>query len=338
MIDPQEILVPEELIAQVPAIPRDASRLLILDKKSGEIKEDIFRNLGQYLSPHSVIVLNETKVVPARLPARTESGSLVELLYLRAGEHTFFALSPKKLHESDVLLLGNHELKVRRAVHGEYEILPSFAISELSNILENIGITPLPPYIKNNTHTEPELRLKYQTVFAKKPGSIAAPTASLHFTPELLASLESAGHTLAYVTLHVGMGTFMNPTAEQIKSSTLHEEWYEISHETARLINVCKEAGRAIIPVGTTALRTIESASTDAGVVEAKSGTTNLFIQPGYTFKITDHMITNFHVPRSSLRMLVAAFAGAENIVHSYEYAIEKKFRFYSFGDAMLIL
>ncbi len=338
MSDFLSLPVPEELIANVPAFPRDSSRLLILERTTGHIQEDIFRNLGNYLPPHSVLVLNETKVVPARLPARTESGTPVELLYLRHSEKTFFALSPKKLHESDVLLFGIHELKVRHASHGEYEILPSFPISDLPGILESRGTTPIPPYIKNNPHSEEERREKYQTVFAKTAGSVAAPTASLHFTPELLTSLEAAGHTLVFVTLHVGMGTFMNPTPDQIKSSILHEEWYEMSEETVRLINVCKAAGRPIIPVGTTALRTLESATSGAGLAEAKSGMTNLFIQPGYTFKMTDRMITNFHVPNSSLRMLVQAFAGEENVVHSYEHAIANKFRFYSFGDAMLIL
>ena len=321
VIDPQDILVPEECIAHVPAIPRDASRLLILERKSGAIREDIFRNIGEYLPAHSVLILNETKVLPARIFAKTEAGSLVELLYVRHGENTFFALSPKKLHESDVLLLGTHELKVRRATQGEYEILPSFPLSDLPTILEQQGVTPLPPYIKQATLTEPERRKAYQTVFATSAGS-----------------LEARGHTLIFVTLHVGRGTFMNPTKEQIEHKVLHEEWFEMSAEAARVMNLCRAAGRPIIPVGTTALRTIETTTDDAGITQAKSGTTNLFIQPGYHFKTTDHMITNFHVPHSSLRMLVTAFAGAENIVHSYEYAIAHKFRFYSFGDAMLIL
>lgn len=338
MIDPIAIPVPEALIAHVPAHPRDASRLLVLNRKTGAIREDIFRHIGRYLPPRSVLVLNETKVVPARIPARTESGTIVELLYTRETEKTFFALSPKRLNESDTLLLGPHELKVRKASQGEYEVFPSFPLRELPAVLEAFGTTPVPPYIRNHELPESTLRQRYQTVFAKSPGSIAAPTASLHFTPELLASLEENGHTIVLVTLHVGLGTFMHPTKEQIDSGRLHEEWYEVSHEAARTINVCREAGRPVIPVGTTALRTIETAADEKGILQAGSGTTNIFIKPGYQFKITDGMITNFHVPNSSLRMLVVAFAGSQNVVQSYEYAIANSFRFYSFGDAMLIL
>jgi len=330
--------VPEELIAQTPAIPRDSSRLLVLEKNSGKISEDTFRNIGKYLPPKSVLVLNKTKVVPARVRVTTESGSVIELLYTRHDERNVFALSPKKLKANDVLHFGNHKLIVKDFLNAEYKLEPNFDMAELPKILETYGNTPIPPYIKNSKLPEAELRVKYQTVFAKTSGSVAAPTASLHFTPELLDSLKKAGHTLVFVTLHVGTGTFMNPTAEQIKKGILHEEWFEISSETAQVINACHDAGRKIIPVGTTALRTLETIADESGVLREASGTTDIFIKPGYHFKIADAMITNFHVPNSSLRMLVAAFAGEENMLKSYNYAIANRFRFFSFGDAMLII
>lgn len=331
--------LPPELIANAPAVPRDSARLVVAKQTTNEYAWDTFAHIAHYLPQNAVLVMNQTKVIPARLPLKRSTGGKVEVLYLATRDDRIVVLANRTLELGEKLVLANGAYFSVQARDGKSWLLkPSFPLAELPQIFEDFGKTPIPPYIKHCPLSERELRREYQTVFAKEAGSVAAPTASLHFTPELLRSIAARGITLAYVTLHVNLGTFAPLTDAQMIAEKLHEEWYEIDINTAALISDAKAAGRPIIAVGTTAVRTLESACDTHGNITKPRGTTDLFIREGYTFKMVSGMITNFHVPRSSLMMLVAAFIGRERLLHLYAQAIEKKCRFYSFGDGMLLL
>jgi S-adenosylmethionine:tRNA ribosyltransferase-isomerase len=379
-------------IATEPAEPRDSAKLLVYRRDTGERVFDTFANIGEYLPANSVLVLNDTKVFPARLHCRKKTGGRVEVFYV--GEVKSKKEKEKKddgrkddetptpggrtadgraerppttddLQVTDgyILALTNHFLEIGEKVFltpeiwfeclGKedkiYTLRPSFPISDVQAIFQEYGETPIPPYIKNTKLSENELREKYQTVFAKNTGSTAAPTASLHFTDELLEKLKRRGIQIEFVTLHVNLGTFAPLTDEALATGKLHKEWYEVSEKTATALLKAKKEGRPIIAVGTTAVRTLEEwakilyggqSSVRRTVLRSEccTGETQLFIQPGYEFKFIDGMITNFHVPKSSLLMLVSAFVGREKLFELYQEAMKRDFRLFSFGDGMLLL
>lgn len=330
--------LPVSLIAQNPASPRDNARLLVYNRKTKEVFLDKFKNLIDYLPHNSVLVFNKTKVIPARLYVKKESGGKIELLYINHDSKYVYALSNKTLEPKTKLYLNQ---KIIFEVIGkkgkEYKIFPSFKTSKTFQILDKCGITPLPPYIKNSELNEQDIKKEYQAIFARIKGSVAAPTASLHFTKNLLKKIEDAGHKIYFITLHVNLGTFAPLTEEQFKDKKLHGEWFEMNKKTAEALNNAKEKGCSIISVGTTVTRTLESACVKPGKIERLSGTTNLFIDKNYELKFTDSVITNFHVPKSSLLMLVSAFTERETLFNLYNLAIKKNFRFFSFGDGMFI-
>jgi S-adenosylmethionine:tRNA ribosyltransferase-isomerase len=328
--------LPQELIAQDPLEDRSASRLLMVDKNTGETKHEIFRNIVDYLSPGDCLVLNNTKVLPARLiGVKEETGASIEVLLLKRREGNIWETLVKpgkkakpgtRLSFGDGLLTGE-VLEIveegNRLIRFSYEGI-------FEEVLDRLGEMPLPPYI---THKLQD-KNRYQTVYAKYDGSAAAPTAGLHFTEELLHRIEEKGVRLAYVTLHVGLGTFRPVKAENVLEHHMHSEYYQISAEAAAAINETKKKGGRIICVGTTSCRTIESAADDKGHLEECCGNTEIFIYPGYRFKVLDCLITNFHLPESTLVMLVSALAGREHVLAAYEEAIREKYRFFSFGDA----
>jgi len=331
--------LPPEYIAQTPVEPRDASRLLILDRKSGEVKHANFYQLGEYLSNLDVLVINETRVIPARLYARkTPTGGWVELLLLhREDDRTWEALvGGKGMVVGRRLRLENGpEAEVVAVLDGPLRLI-RFE-SGLNDYLQESGHVPLPPYIHEPLN-DPE---RYQTVYARLPGSAAAPTAGLHFTPRLIEELHERGVRFAYLTLHVGLDTFAPVTEEYPEEHKIHTEWCQLDPQVAATINQARQEGGRIIAVGTTSVRTLESAAREAGklhIVTPFEGPTDLFILPGFKFKAVDAMVTNFHLPRSTLLMLVSAFAGRERMLTAYEIAKQEGYRFYSFGDAMLIL
>lgn len=337
--------LPESSIAQTPAEPRDSSRLLVLHRETGEIEHKIFRDVRDYLKAGDLLVLNQTRVIPARIFAHKETGGKVELLLLRRRDELTW--------ES---LVGGKGLRVGKSVQVENgpkaEILEILEGSErlikfsepIEPYFSQVGNVPLPPYIHEKL-SDPE---RYQTVFAKEPGSAAAPTAGLHFTPQLLDEIKAMGVKVAYVTLHVGLDTFAPVNEDDPEEHKIHSEWCELPQETADLINEAKRNGGRVVAVGTTSVRTLESAGQSAifdhGYSNAEyrissfTGSTTLFILPGYQFKVVDVMITNFHLPKSTLLMLVSAFAGREKVLETYNLAIQNGYRFYSFGDAMLIV
>lgn len=332
--------LPEELIAQDPLEDRSASRLLVLDKETGEVSHHIFREVVDYLRPGDCLVLNNTKVIPARLLGfREGTGAHVEVLLLkrREGDVWETLVRPgKKCRPGTRLVFGDGLLKAEvletveegnRLIHFEYQGI-------WEELLDKLGEMPLPPYI---THKLQD-RSRYQTVYAKYEGSAAAPTAGLHFTRELLEKIEQKGVHIVYVTLHVGLGTFRPVKEENVLEHHMHSEFYQVSGEAAEQINAVKEQGGRVICVGTTSCRTLESAAGEDGRVRAGSGNTEIFIYPGYRFKVLDALITNFHLPESTLVMLVSALAGREKVLAAYEEAIRERYRFFSFGDAMLIL
>ncbi len=283
--------------------------------------------------------MNQTKVIPARLLVRKPTGGLARILYLGATGGDLRFLSDRKLRPSSRLeLTPKLTLQVLRRHAGEYVLRPSFPLNRLHSVLARYGRTPIPPYIKNSPLKEVELRREYQTVFAKTPGSVAAPTAALHFTPGLLRRLKREGVSVKFVTLHVNLGTFAPLTEENLETGKLHPESYLIDETTANFLNGVKRSGRPIIAVGTTSARTLESASDATGRLRRLSGETRLFIRPKYKFKFVDGLLTNFHVPRSSLLMLVAALVGKEKLMRLYRQAIRRRFRLFSFGDAMLLV
>lgn len=332
---------PEALIAQKPASPRDSAKLLVYDRKNESVIETTFAHIGEYLPKNAILVFNQTKVFPARLTVIKPTGGAARILYIDNNDELIRVMSDRKLIVgTDVHIAKDLILTVVRQEEKYYFLRPLFPLKTINAIFEQYGQTPIPPYIKESPLKESELRKKYQTVFAKHAGSVAAPTASLHFTNRLLKKLQRQGFDIRFVTLHVNIGTFAPLTQEHIDTGALHTESYEIDKKTAAFLNKGKAQGRSIIGVGTTVVRTLESACTEpaeAGQLKRLSGDTNIFIKEGYRFKFIDAMVTNFHVPQSSLLMLVAALIGKEKLFELYRLAIKHKFRFFSFGDGMLL-
>lgn len=332
--------LPEELIAQEPLIERDTSRLLVLDKKSGEIKHRTFRDIMKYFKKGDCLVLNNTRVIPARLfGVKKETGGNIEFLLLKRMEKDIWEvlLRPgKKAKVGARFTFGQGELEaeILDVVEGGNRIVKFYYEGIFETVLDKLGNMPLPPYITKTL----EDKERYQTVFSKNEGSAAAPTAGLHFTPELLNEIEGMGVKLAYITLHVGLGTFRPVKVENILEHTMHSEYFDVSTETAEVINNAKAAGGKIICVGTTSTRTLESITDANGKIKPGSGWTDIFIYPSYEFKIVDALITNFHLPESTLVMLVSALAGRDHVINAYNEAVKEKYRFFSFGDAMLII
>lgn len=330
--------VPEELIAQSPAKPRDAARLLVYNRSEDSITLDTFRGLPRYLPSKSVLVFNQTRVIPARLWCTKATGGKVQVFYLGHDDRFLYALCDRALAlGAQIRFDATHVFTVRDYRDCTYSFETSFPIQRVVEIFERHGTTPIPPYIKHSPLSERSLRVQYQTVFAKQKGSVAAPTASLHFTPRLMKALQRAGHSVVFVTLHVGLGTFASVTDEQLASGRLHEEYFEIDATSARILMEAKQQRRTIIAVGTTVARTLESAADERGVLRRLQGTTDIFIRDSYTWKFVDSLITNFHVPRSSLMMLVATLVGRKRLLEIYDYAIRHWLRLFSFGDGMLI-
>lgn len=332
--------LPDELIAQKPLQKRSASRLMVVDPRSKQMAHRQFSEIASYLRPGDCLVLNDTRVIPARLfGVKDKTGAKIELLLLNQVEgdkwHTLVKPA-KRVQKGTVVHFGEGKLKavcteVFEEGRREFEFLYDGIFYELLN---ELGEMPLPPYIKEQL-TERE---RYQTVYAKREGSAAAPTAGLHFTKQLLTDIEANGVNLAYVTLHVGLGTFRPVTTDRVEDHKMHAEFYHISEDTASLLNKTKESGGRIIAVGTTTTRTLETIVQKKGRFEADSGWTDIFIYPGYQFQAIDGMITNFHLPKSTLVMLVSALAGRDLILEAYREAVSQRYRFFSFGDAMLIL
>ncbi len=339
--------LPPALIAQQPAEVRGGSRLLVFKRSSGEVVDSSFGRIGEYLSSGDCLVLNDTKVLAARFFCRRKSGGKLEGLFLAESEKGIW----------EIMLKGAGRLKAGESIYLRDREKNDFCEAVFlgktgrggcklkiekeggaESILEETGFAPLPPYIKRGDNAAQDRmdKERYQTVYAREEGAVAAPTAGLHFTKELIGELKKMGVSFAYVTLHVGTGTFRLITSENIEEHEIHNERFSIDEENAGIINTAKKEGRRIVAVGTTCVRTLEAASV-SGHIEAVSGSTKLFIMPGYKFKIVDAMITNFHLPRSTLLALVAAFAGLENILGAYRHAAEQRYSFYSYGDAMLI-
>lgn len=333
--------LPEQLIAQTPLPDRSASRLLTLNKVSGEISHEVFSSVIDYLQPGDTLVLNDTKVIPARLfGVKEDTGAKAEVLLLKnlSGDRWEALVKPgKKLRKGNVIVFGEGRLRAiveeegemgARTLNFEYEGI-------FNEILDSLGQMPLPPYIKEKL----EDKDRYQTVYARHEGSAAAPTAGLHFTEELLEQIKRKGVDIAFITLHVGLGTFRPMSVENVEDHVMHEEYYILPAETAELLNRTRERGGRIIPVGTTSCRTLETVGNrcGGGPLTETSGWTGIFIYPGYEFKVVDGLITNFHLPKSTLVMLVSALAGRERIMAAYQEAIEREYRFFSFGDAMFI-
>lgn len=331
--------LPEELIAQDPLEDRSSSRLLVLDKKTGETSHHIFKEVINYLNPGDCLVLNNTKVIPARLIGHKEdTGAAIEVLLLKRKENDIWEtlVKPgKKCKPGTKIVFGEgllHATVLETVEDGNRLIRFSYE-GIFEEILDRLGEMPLPPYI---THKLQD-KNRYQTVYAKYEGSAAAPTAGLHFTKELLRQIEEKGIDIAYVTLHVGLGTFRPVKVDNILEHHMHSEFYQVTKEAADKINKAKREGHRVICVGTTSCRTVESAADENGMVKEGCDNTEIFIYPGYKFKVLDALITNFHLPESTLVMLVSALAGREHILNAYEEAIREKYRFFSFGDAMLI-
>lgn len=332
--------LPEELIAQEPAKPRDSSRLMVVNRKDSSVSHDIFRNLTEYLRPGDLMVLNNTKVIPARLFGMKKGGSAqIEVFLLRPMKGLSRAwqamIKPGKRVKpgSSVLLMDGTEIMIGETLGEGIRIVRFPEGCNINSILDKMGKVPLPPYI-HNTNIEPAL---YQTVFAREDGSVAAPTASLHFTETLLDKIRKRGVFFSWITLHVGLGTFRPVKEADIRRHVIHEEYCEIPSDTANAINKAKMEKRRVIAVGTTVVRTLESMKCNGAALKSGKVNTSLFIYPGYEFKIIDSMITNFHLPKSTLLMLVSAFAGKDLIFRAYDTAIAERYRFFSFGDAMII-
>ena len=333
-----DFYLPEELIAQTPLEKRDTSRLLHLDKQTGEIEHKHFYDIKQYLHEGDCLVLNDSRVLPARLIGARPTGGTVELVLLKdLGDNRWECLSRpgRKTKPGQELVFGNGELTavVEEVTLGGNRIVKFSYEGIFLEILERLGKMPLPPYIKEELQDSE----RYQTVYSKDLGSAAAPTAGLHFTKELLAEIADMGVKICYVTLHVGLGTFRPVKADKIEDHEMHSEFCIVPEETAETVNAVKRAGGRVIAVGTTSCRTLESFTTEDGTLQATSGWTNIFIYPGYKFKCIDALITNFHLPESTLIMLVSALAGRENILNAYNTAVKERYRFFSFGDAMMI-
>ncbi len=336
--DEFDYYLPEERIAQRPLEDRTASRLLLLDKKSGEYKDECFKNIKNFLKPGDCLVLNNTRVIPARLYGeKEETKGAIEFLLLHryTTDEWEVALKPgRKAKPGARFVFGEGRLiaEVIDILEGGNRRVRFIYDGVFENILDELGEMPLPHYIKEKL----EDRERYQTVYSKHDGSAAAPTAGLHFTTELLGEIEAMGVKLACLTLHVGLGTFRPVKVDDVTKHKMHSEYYIVTQEAADIINNTKANGGRVICVGTTSCRTVESAS-ENGIIMPKSGDTDIFIYPGYKFKMTDALITNFHLPKSTLVMLVSALAGKDNVLNAYKHAVEEKYRFFSFGDAMFI-
>lgn len=337
--DDFDYYLPEELIAQTPLSKRDESRLLVLDKKTGNIEHKHFRNILDYIDKGDTLVLNDTKVLPARLyGVKDETGAVIEVLLLNEIESDKWKCltkPAKRVKEGTIISFGEGKLKAKctQVLEDgirEYELLYNGILYE---ILDELGQMPLPPYI----HEKLEDKDRYQTVYAKNIGSAAAPTAGLHFTNDLLEEAKQKGINIAFITLHVGLGTFRPVSVEDVTKHKMHSEYYVMDKDTADLLNKTKEAGHKIISVGTTTTRTLETIMKLYGTFKECSGNTDIFIYPGFEFKAIDKLITNFHLPKSTLVMLVSALAGKENIMNAYNEAVKEKYRFFSFGDSMFI-
>ena len=331
--------LPEELIAQDPLLDRSSSRLMHLDKKTGEIQHTDFKHIVNYLKPGDCLVINDTRVIPARLygsKVGTDAG--IEILLLKRKENNIWETLVKpgkkakpgtKISFGDGLLIG----EVLDIVEEGNRLIQFTYDGIFEEILDQLGEMPLPPYITHKLQDKE----RYQTVYAKNEGSAAAPTAGLHFTKELLQQIQDMGVKIAHVTLHVGLGTFRPVKVDDVENHHMHSEFYVVEEDQAKLINDTKKQGGRVISVGTTSCRTLESATDENGILQAKSGWTEIFIYPGYKFKMIDALITNFHLPESTLLMLVSALAGKEHIMKAYEEAVKERYRFFSFGDAMMI-
>ena len=339
--------LPTELIAQNPLSVRSDSRLLVLDRSAAGVSDSRFSSLGDYLAPGDCLVLNDTKVLPARFFARRPTGGKLEGLFLAAdddGVWTAYLKGIRKLKQGDEFYLKDRQkadfckaVLFEKIDQGKCRLRIK-ADADARTVLDEIGFPPLPPYIKRDD--DPAIaaddKQRYQTVYARQSGAVAAPTAGLHFTEPLIEQLKQAGVQFAFITLHVGAGTFKPVTADNLEDHQIHQERFSIDEKNAGIINMTKNKGGRIIPVGTTSTRVLETAADSQ--IKATAGTTELFIMPGYRFKMIDAMITNFHLPKTTLLALVAAFAGLENTLAAYQHAIEKRYRFYSYGDAMLII
>jgi S-adenosylmethionine:tRNA ribosyltransferase-isomerase len=339
--------LPAELIAQAPAEARSASRLLVLDRSSGRLTDSQFAHLGDFLRPGDCLVLNDTKVLPARFFLRRHTGAALEGLFLaeREGLWEVMLKGSRKVKPGESLQIKDRHGRdsctaelIEKKAEGVC-LLKVEADGGAETVLETVGFPPLPPYIRRDADPDQaeQDRQRYQTVYARRPGAVAAPTAGLHFTEPLLNQLREGGIRFASVTLHVGTGTFKPVAAEELEQHDIHSEWFQLDRANAETINAARAAGGRIIAVGTTATRVLETVAAD-GRVQPAEGDTNLFITPGYRFRIVDAMITNFHLPKSTLLALVAAFAGLEEILAAYHHAIAQRYRFYSYGDATLIL
>lgn len=330
--------LPQELIAQTPLERRDGSKLMHLDKESGQIEHSRFYELKKYLRPGDCLVLNDSRVLPARLIGTRPTGGSAELVLLRdLGNDRWECLvrPGKKLKPGQEVIFENGELKatIEETVEGGNRIVRFFYEGIFLEVLERLGRMPLPPYIKEELKDSE----RYQTVYSRELGSAAAPTAGLHFTKELLSEIEAMGVKVCFVTLHVGLGTFRPVKEEEIEDHDMHSEFCTVSEETARIVTETKRSGGRVIAVGTTSCRTLESFAEPDGTLRESSGWTDIFIYPGYSFKCVDALITNFHLPESTLIMLVSALAGRERILNAYKTAVEERYRFFSFGDAMFI-
>ncbi|PLS01277.1 tRNA preQ1(34) S-adenosylmethionine ribosyltransferase-isomerase QueA [Neobacillus cucumis] len=340
-VDLFDFHLPEELIAQVPLKTRTDSRLMVLNKQTGEINHEVFKNITEYLREGDCLVLNDTKVLPARLfGVKSDTGAKIEVLLLKQqeGDQWETLVKPaKRVKIGTEIVFGDGLLTavcIEESEHGG-RVLEFKYTGIFYEVLDQLGEMPLPPYIKEQL----EDRDRYQTVYAREPGSAAAPTAGLHFTESLLEEIKAKGVHIAFITLHVGLGTFRPVSVDDVLEHDMHAEFYTVTEGTAQLLNDVRQNGGRIITVGTTSTRTLETiASANNGVFTAGSGWTSIFIYPGYEFKAIDGMITNFHLPKSTLIMLVSALAGRENVLHAYNTAVAERYRFFSFGDAMFII
>lgn len=337
--DDFDYYLPEELIAQTPLAKRDDSRLMVLDRKTGKIKHDIFHNIIDYLNKDDILVLNDTKVMPARIIGEKEdTGAVIEFLLLKNIEKDNWEVlvkPAKRVKVGTIITFGSGMLKAKCIEVGEEGIRKvSFSYNGIFyEILDKLGSMPLPPYIKAKLKDKD----RYQTVYAKNIGSAAAPTAGLHFTKELLKKIEDKGIKICYITLHVGLGTFRPVNVEDVTTHKMHSEFYQMSKEVAKILNNAKKNNQRIVSVGTTTTRTLETVMSKYGEFKEISGWTDIFIYPGYEFKAISAQITNFHLPKSTLIMLVSAFASKEIILNAYKEAVKEKYRFFSFGDSMFI-
>ena len=337
--DDFDYYLPEELIAQTPLEKRDESRLLVLDKQNGNIYHKKFYNIIDYLNPGDTLVLNDTKVIPARIIGiKEETNAVIELLLLKNTDSNYWeslAKPAKRVKIGTIISFGDGLLKAKciKVLEDGIRIFELIYDGILYEILDKLGTMPLPPYI----HEKLDDQSRYQTVYAKNVGSAAAPTAGLHFTSDLLEKIKAKGVNIAYVTLHVGLGTFRPVNVSDVTKHKMHSEYYELNKENATLINETKNKGGKIVVVGTTTVRVLETVMSKYGELKPCSGFTDIFIYPGYKYKIVDNLVTNFHLPKSTLIMLVSALAGKDKIIEAYNKAVQEKYRFFSFGDAMFI-